>query len=236
MEDYNKLLTDFYLKYNPEKLSEVPGLLNKYKGQEEELLIRLREKYKVNQEMVEEEKHVDKSQIINENDVVEADITKPPKNNKKLYIIVGIIALLVIAASIAGIKLSNVSSKDVKIIDYSNLIRQFIQTEDRRNFEEIYSYFSPEFSRYYDIKNPNYSILKSRYEDVWGFTTNPKNLVKTIEKINDYTYDVQTNFTCYNQRKKKEINVNSTLRFLFDSNGKIIEIYSVELKNNGPVQ
>ena len=57
MKDYPKLLTDFYLKYNPDKVSEVSYLLTKYKGQEEALLKKLYEKYKIFDENPVEEKY-----------------------------------------------------------------------------------------------------------------------------------------------------------------------------------
>ena len=50
MKDYFKILADFYSEYNPEKVSEVPFLLNKYKGQEEALLKKLYEKYGISRE------------------------------------------------------------------------------------------------------------------------------------------------------------------------------------------
>ena len=113
-------------------------------------------------------------------------------------------------------------------INYSNTIRNFLKAEENRDFDNIYSYLSPRFSRYYDIDEPSYSKLKNRYEYLWGFTSNSKNYVKSIERINDYTYDLDTKFTYYNHRKEKEFTVNSTVRFLFDDNGKIIETYGVK--------
>jgi hypothetical protein len=38
-------LTKFYEKYNPDKLAEVPNLLKKYSGKEDELFLKLRQKY-----------------------------------------------------------------------------------------------------------------------------------------------------------------------------------------------
>jgi len=57
MKDYSKLLTDFYLRYNPDKVSEVDYLLTKYKGQEEALLKKLYEKYKILEENPAEQKY-----------------------------------------------------------------------------------------------------------------------------------------------------------------------------------
>lgn len=120
------------------------------------------------------------------------------------------------------------SNKANKEVNYSNTIREFLKAEEKRDFDNIYSFLSPKFSRYYDISEPSYSKLKNRYEYLWGFTSNSKNVVKSIDKINDYIYDLDTKYTYYNHRKEREFTVNSTVRFLFDDNGKIIETYGVE--------
>ncbi|WP_055445533.1 S1 family peptidase [Lacinutrix himadriensis] len=120
------------------------------------------------------------------------------------------------------------SNKNIVSNNYENIIREFLRAEEQRDFNKIYSFLSPKFSRYYDINKPNYSNLKKRYEYLWGFVSNSRNYIKSIEKINEYTYDLNTNYKYYNERKKKEFSVNSTVRFLFDSNGKVIETYGIE--------
>jgi hypothetical protein len=45
-KDYHKILTDFYQKHNPAKVSEVTSNLEKYKGKEEEMFAKLSQKYK----------------------------------------------------------------------------------------------------------------------------------------------------------------------------------------------
>lgn len=120
------------------------------------------------------------------------------------------------------------SKKAIREVNYSKTIRNFLKAEEKRDFDTIYGYLSPKFSRYYDITDPSYSKLKNRYEYLWGFTSNSKNVVKSIDRINDYIYDLETKYTYYNHRKEREFTVNSTVRFLFDDNGKIIETYGVK--------
>jgi len=45
LPDYNKMLTDFYQKYNPAKIGEVGKALEKYKGKEAEMFKKLAQKY-----------------------------------------------------------------------------------------------------------------------------------------------------------------------------------------------
>lgn len=133
---------------------------------------------------------------------------------------------------------NNVSKNNTttKETDFSQEIRGFVKAEEKRDFDLIYSFLSPHFSRYYDMTSPNYSKLKERYEYLWGFTSNSKNSIQSINKINDFTYDMRTIYSYYNQRKNKNFTVNSTVRFLFDSNGKIVETYGVTNDTPKPVE
>lgn len=121
-----------------------------------------------------------------------------------------------------------VTKEVVKEIDFSDRIRDFADAEEERDFDLIYSFFSPSPSRYYDIDNPTYTKLKNRYEYLWNITSNAKNNIKEITKINDYVYDMKTLFTYFNKRKQKELEVQSTVRFMFDKEGKMVEIYALE--------
>lgn len=126
----------------------------------------------------------------------------------------------------SGQRFQATSNKSEKS-DYSEVIRDFLKAEEKRDLKEITSYFSPRFTRYYDLNNPTYSQLQNRYEYLWGFTSDPKNNVKSIKKINDFTYDLNTTYTYYNQKKAQDFSVESVVRFLFDSDGKIIETYGI---------
>ena len=131
------------------------------------------------------------------------------------------------ANTIKSISKSNVQVESASK-DFSSKIYSFLLAEEQRNFDEIYGYFSPRMSRFYDINNPNYNSLKVRYEYIWGFTTNSKNTVQSIERINDYAYDLNTKFSYYNLKKEQELSVLSKIRFLFDSEGLIIENYAIK--------
>lgn len=98
MKDYNKLLIDFYKKYNPEKVSEVSDLLKKYEGQEEELLSKLYEKYNVNQNDFENVRTSMPSSPKDINEAVYNENVKPSKKNARIYTIVGLIVLLITGA------------------------------------------------------------------------------------------------------------------------------------------
>lgn len=110
---------------------------------------------------------------------------------------------------------------------YYDVIIAFLKAEDNRDFDLIYSFFSPQLKRYYHLNDPDYSKLRESYETAWSFTSNPKNQIEEIEDVDEYTYDVLTTFSFYNQKKKEEQNVISKVRFIFDRDGKIIETYNI---------
>jgi hypothetical protein len=126
----------------------------------------------------------------------------------------------------------NLTSKELGLdltvpetLRFSSEIRGFLKAEGDRDFNTIYSYFSPQIRRYYDIINPDFSGLKSIYEKLWGYSIYSRNDIKAIEEINDSTYNVQINYRYFDKKKLVELNEKSTIQFLFDSNGKIIEIF-----------
>lgn len=131
------------------------------------------------------------------------------------------------SSSNTGITTNTGSSISAKH-DYEHIIKDFLKAGEDQDFDRVYTFFSPELSRYYDMTNPGYEELKDRYEYYWEFVLDAKNHVKSIKKINEYTYDLKANYKYYNKKKQKDFSVNSAIRFLFDSDGKIIEIYEIK--------
>ena len=115
-----------------------------------------------------------------------------------------------------------------KETDYSDRIRDFVAAEEERDFDLIYAFFSSSMSRYYDIQDPSYKTLKDRYEYLWNITSNARNDIQDITKINDYVYNMKTSFTYFNKRKQEELQVQSVVRFMFDEDGKMVEVYALD--------
>lgn len=111
---------------------------------------------------------------------------------------------------------------------FKEIITGFIQAEDERDFNQIYSYFSPKISRYYDIKNPDRSKLEKAYTRSWEKSFDSFHLINSIEKVNKQAYDLKTTYKFTKKIDKTEHAVESSIRFIFDANGKIIEIYGID--------
>ena len=125
--------------------------------------------------------------------------------------------------------LNETNSKDgVLNINYQDIIRNVLKAEEQRNFNDIYTNYSSTMQRYWDIDRPNYNNLKNRYEYIWGFTSNSKNEIEKIVKVNSNTFDLYTNFSYYNNNRAESFETNSVIRYVFDSSGKIIETYGIE--------
>ncbi len=120
-----------------------------------------------------------------------------------------------------------VSSNNEIELDYSEKIRMFINTEDERDFDEVYTYYSTNLKRYWSMKNPTYSKLKIQYEGAWNSTSYSKNHIDKIVKIDDNTYDLYTRFEYFRIKKGVTKTTESQLRFVFDTNGKISELYKI---------
>lgn len=119
-------------------------------------------------------------------------------------------------------------SNSLKTPNHTEIIEDLLLAEENRDFEKIYSHFSENMSRYWDLNYPSYGNLKKRYEYIWGFTKNSKNYIDKIKKISDNTYDLYTKFEYYNLNKKRLKSIKSTIRYVFDSNGKIVVTYGLE--------
>lgn len=100
-KDYHKIITAIYRQYNPDKVSEVASLLDKYKGQEEALLQSIISKYKVSVNDIWQLTNERKKETPSTEPVYETDAYAPiSKSKTKLWIGIGLAGLIVIAFAI----------------------------------------------------------------------------------------------------------------------------------------
>jgi serine/threonine protein kinase len=115
----------------------------------------------------------------------------------------------------------------VPIVDNELFLKQFLQAEDNRDFDKIYSFFAPNMKRYWSFEYPSYDKLKKEYLASWNRSQYSRNNIQQIEKINDLTFNVYIDFEFLQYNHENEKHVNSELRFVFDENGKIMEMYGI---------
>ena len=111
-------------------------------------------------------------------------------------------------------------------------IRGLLLAEDDRNFSQVIKYYDlKNLKRYWNYNKPTYDQLKSQYEKSWNYTDNSSNTIKSIIKIKEKTYDVNLDFSYFHKKDNIYKVANSDVRFVFNDNAKIIEVYGVSEQN-----
>jgi hypothetical protein len=113
---------------------------------------------------------------------------------------------------------------ETEITDNQNkdAIQQLIEAEEQRDFEKIYSYYSPSMEKYWDIKYPTRNELQTKFSAIWGKTANPKHTNITIKKYANNSYIATGNYEYYGLISKSIKSVTFKTIYKFDENGKII--------------
>tara|TARA_B110000503_G_scaffold101796_1_gene152045 strand:+ start:1532 stop:3397 length:1866 start_codon:yes stop_codon:yes gene_type:complete len=111
-------------------------------------------------------------------------------------------------------------------------IKGMLLAEDDRNFSQVIKYYDlKNLKRYWNYNKPTYDQLKSQYEKSWNYTDNSSNTIKSIIKIKEKTYDVNLDFSYFHKKDNIYKVANSDVRFVFNDNAKIIEVYGVSEQN-----
>ena len=113
-------------------------------------------------------------------------------------------------------------------VDYSDHIRRLLLAEERRSFEDIYTYFSKNMKRYWSVDYPTRDELLDQYKKAWSRTSNAKNDIINIDRLNSYNYILKTDFTYFDNKYNVYKTVTSNVRFKFDESGKIVEVYGLD--------
>ena len=119
------------------------------------------------------------------------------------------------------------NDEDSPAFDAALVLTEFLAAEDNRDFDQIYSFFAQDMLRYWSFTNPTYGKLNKEYNASWNRSAYSKNNVLEIKKIDDLNYQVSIDFEFLQYNREDVSHVNSELRFVFDENGKITEMYGI---------
>jgi len=123
------------------------------------------------------------------------------------------------------------STPDIAVDPNERRIRELLWAEDARDFGTIAGYYDLErLRRYWNLKKPSYNQLRKAYYRAWKRTKYSTNTVRWIRRENDSTYLLNTDFQYYDLRHHQWKTVNSTVRYVFAPNGKIVEVYGLNIK------
>ena len=151
------------------------------------------------------------------------------KVNEKNYraIILSFIVLISIVVIILII-IKNNETKDSLENDFSVQIIALYKFEDSRNFDKISTIYNDTIKRYWNSHNIDKIKLKKVYESSWSHLLLSKNRIVSINKIDNTTYIVKTEFSYVNVRTKDKPKVKiSLIKIVFDDNARIVEIFDI---------
>mgnify|MGYP000430462874 CR=1 FL=1 len=155
----------------------------------------------------------------------------PESKNKtieKNIIIFFSIGLVIILASLI---LSNLPehTKIESDIYYENQIQFFLTAETQENFLEVIEYFDlNNVSRCWNLSNPSYDELSSRYQKQWKETSHTALSINFINNKQTRVFEANIDYQFYNEEEKEWKDRNRTIRFVFGQNNKIIEVYEIK--------
>ena len=112
--------------------------------------------------------------------------------------------------------------------DAESTISDFLSAENSRDFEYIYSFYSPYLRRYFGLNNPTYSSLQNLYTKSWNSNSFSKNTVVTIDQIVENEFLVRINYEWQRYSSPSKFNSKyDNLKFVLDNENRIIEVYSL---------
>lgn len=113
------------------------------------------------------------------------------------------------------------------IVDYTSILKQLIMAEDRYDEELAASFFADEIHRFWDLYDITNSDLKKLYTTVYSKRSDAYNNVISIDRIGEREYILDTEFHCKRISTGEDLVVRSKIKFVFNSDGKIIETYKI---------
>ena len=112
---------------------------------------------------------------------------------------------------------------------FENEIKSLLEAEDNRDFNSIIPHYDVvEIKRYWDINNPSFIDLEKAYTKSWGIVSRSSNKINNISRQSEYVFDVENVFEYFHNKDNKWKTVESKVRFVFGSSGKIIEVYGLK--------
>lgn len=110
------------------------------------------------------------------------------------------------------------------IVNFSDNIRGLLKAEDKKNFQQISTFYADNIVKYWNSNNINKSELRLQYKKAWSISLNPKNVIVSIDQIDNYTYVLKTVFKFYDIRQEKYKTIKNSVRYVFNKKGKIIKV------------
>ncbi len=119
-------------------------------------------------------------------------------------------------------------SNNIYYGDAESTISNFLEAENSRDFESIYSFYSPFARRYFGHYNLSYSSLQKLYQKAWNSTLYSRNTLLSVDQISENEFNVQINYEWRKSNNTSTLNSKyDNLKFILDNENNIVEIYSL---------
>lgn len=110
-----------------------------------------------------------------------------------------------------------------------SVISNFLEAENSRNFELIYSYYSPYLQKYFSNNNPSYSNMQKTYSSAWASTPYSKNTLLSVDQLTENEYRVKINYEWRKNNNNSVLNSKyDNLKIILDEQNKIVEVSSLK--------
>ncbi|WP_282017693.1 J domain-containing protein [Salegentibacter mishustinae] len=117
--------------------------------------------------------------------------------------------------------------RDFSTLSNKQKIHRFTESENKRDFAKVGSFFAPSIKRYWDNIDVNYSDLRELYLTAWSNTNYSFNDVQDIKMIDENNFELITNFE-YLDKEGDTISQLSSTQFTFNDDGLMKEVYGID--------
>lgn len=115
---------------------------------------------------------------------------------------------------------------DAKNSNEENL-KKLLEAENKRDFDVIKTFYSGDLERYWNSRNLNFEKLNNQYKKAWKISSNSKNNILDINKIDDNILHVATEFSFTNAKTNKTITLINLDKYVFNTYGLITQVYNI---------
>ncbi len=106
-------------------------------------------------------------------------------------------------------------------------IRNLLEIESDRDYSVISTYYAENIVKYWNSENINNEELKVQYTNAWNKSLDSKNNILNVERVDNNTLHVTTEFSFTDSRTNKS-NISISLnKYVFNNYGLITQVYNI---------
>lgn len=107
-------------------------------------------------------------------------------------------------------------------------LKHLLDLESSRDFDVLSTFYSKNVVKYWNSSNLDEDGLKKQYSNAWNKSSNSKNNILDIQKVDDNTLDVKIEFSFVDNSTKNTVSHINLNRYVFNNYGLITQVYNVD--------